>query len=61
MICYLFNLYLALADGESHIKVEKITDHCKTNIQVIEQILPIMFNIDEQKKEISVKGLGFRP
>jgi RNA 3'-terminal phosphate cyclase (ATP) len=54
-------VYLALADGESHIKVEKITDHCKTNIQVIEQILPIMFNIDEQKKEISVKGLGFRP
>ena len=43
-------VFLALAKGKSNIKVEEITEHCRTNIQAIEQILPIEFNID---KEIS--------
>lgn len=38
--------YLALAGGE--IKVNKITEHCKTNIWVIEKILPVKFEIKEK-------------
>jgi RNA 3'-phosphate cyclase len=45
--------YLAMAGGE--IKVSKITDHCKTNIWVIEKFLPAKFAIED--KTIScVKG-----
>lgn len=47
-------IFLALAKGKSRVKVEEITDHCRTNISVIEQIIPIEFNIDEDKKEISI-------
>ena len=38
--------YLALAGGE--MKVAKITDHCKTNIWVIEKFLPVKFEIKEE-------------
>jgi len=38
--------YLALAGGE--IKVNKITEHCKTNIWVIEKFLPVEFKIQEK-------------
>jgi len=54
-------VYLALAEGKSQIRVEEITNHCRTNIHVIEQILPVMFNINEEKKEITVEGIGFKP
>jgi len=53
-------VFLALAEGKSRVRVEKITDHCRTNIRVIEQILPVMFDLNKEKKEISVKGIGFK-
>jgi RNA 3'-terminal phosphate cyclase (ATP) len=52
-------IFLALAKGKSRVKVEEITEHCKTNIGVIEKILPVEFEIDEKRKEISVEGIGF--
>lgn len=43
-------LALAMAGGCSttEIKVAKITDHCKTNIWVIEKFLPVKFEIEEK-------------
>lgn len=38
--------YLALASGK--IKVAKITDHCITNIWVIEKFLPVKFEVKEK-------------
>jgi len=53
-------VFMALADGKSQIRVEQITEHCRTNISVIEQILPVMFEVDEKRKEVSVEGIGFK-
>lgn len=50
-------IFLALSESESKISVEKVTDHCLTNIYVIEKILGVKFKI--HKKTISVKGIGF--
>ncbi|MFH8080744.1 MAG: RNA 3'-terminal phosphate cyclase [Candidatus Aenigmatarchaeota archaeon] len=52
-------IYMALAKGESKIKVEEITEHCLTNIHVIEKFLPVNFQIDEKNKIISVEGANF--
>jgi RNA 3'-terminal phosphate cyclase len=53
-------IYLALANGRSQVNVEDITQHVKTNIQVIEQILPVEFQVDYDKKMISVDGIDFK-
>ncbi|MEM5803053.1 MAG: RNA 3'-terminal phosphate cyclase [Candidatus Aenigmatarchaeota archaeon] len=45
-------LFLALAKGKSEVKVEEITDHCRSNILVTEKILDIRFDIDENNKII---------
>jgi RNA 3'-phosphate cyclase len=37
--------YIALA-GESKISVTEVTDHCRTNIWVIEKFLPVKFEIE---------------
>jgi len=50
-------VYLALAKGKSQVKVEEITEHCRTNISVIEEILPVEFKIE--KNMIEVEGIGF--
>ncbi len=42
-------LFLALADGKSEITVEKITDHVKTNIKVIEQMLGTKAAIEDTR------------
>lgn len=55
--------FLALAEGESCITVEKITNHCLTNIKVIEKFLPVKFDVRGKKDEpgeISVAGVGFQ-
>lgn len=52
--------FLALANGESRVTVEKITDHCLTNIKVIEEFLPVKFDVKGEKDKkgyISVIGL----
>ncbi len=51
--------FLALAKGKSKIKVESLTEHCRTNIKVCEQILGVKFEIDEDKKLIEVEGIGY--
>ncbi|MCS4541780.1 MAG: RNA 3'-terminal phosphate cyclase [Euryarchaeota archaeon] len=54
-------VFLSLCDSESKVTVEKITEHCLTNIGVIEKILPVKFEIKGEKGEfgeISVKGIN---
>ena len=41
--------YLALAGGESAVRVAAVTDHCRTNIWVIEKFLPARFEVDESE------------
>lgn len=53
-------IFLALADSESSVTVEKITQHCITNIKIIEQMLGVRFNVEKSfPPRISVKGIGF--
>ncbi len=40
--------YMALADGPSEARVSAVTDHCRTNIWVIQQFLPARFDVDEE-------------
>jgi len=51
-------IFLALAKGKSRVRVEGITEHCKTNISVIEEILPVEFKTNENI--IEVEGIGFK-
>lgn len=51
--------FMALADGKSTIKVEEITNHCKTNISVCEKILGCKFSVDESNRIIEVNGIKF--
>ena len=43
--------FMALA-GKSSIKVSEVTNHCRTNIYVIEQFLGKVFEVDEENKII---------
>ena len=52
-------LYMALAKGRSSVVTERITTHLKTNIWVIEQFLPVRFEVNEMTGRISVEGIGF--
>ena len=51
-------IFLALAHGKSQVTVEKITEHCQTNIMVIEQMLGVKFEINNNL--ISVEGIGYK-
>jgi RNA 3'-phosphate cyclase len=54
-------IFMALAKGESEVRVREITGHCITNIRTIERMLPVKFKVQgEPRKEgiISVKGIG---
>jgi RNA 3'-terminal phosphate cyclase (ATP) len=50
-------IFLALAKGQSRVKVEEITEHCRTNISAIQEILPVEFKINQNI--IEVEGIGF--
>lgn len=39
--------YVAMADADSSIRVSEVTNHCKTNIWVIEKFLPVKFSVEE--------------
>ena len=52
-------LYMALARGRSTLITEKITEHLLTNIWVIEQFLPLKFNVEEETGRIEVNRIGF--
>ncbi|MBW1614305.1 MAG: RNA 3'-phosphate cyclase [Deltaproteobacteria bacterium] len=53
-------LYMALARGRSTLITERITEHLLTNIWVIEQFLPVTFDIERETGKIEVDGIGFR-
>jgi len=49
--------YLALSKGKSQVTVSEITDHCKTNIWVIEKFIEGRFEINPHTKfGVGVKG-----
>ncbi|MBI2084440.1 MAG: RNA 3'-terminal phosphate cyclase [Candidatus Aenigmarchaeota archaeon] len=50
--------FLALAKGISAVKVEEITEHCRTNMAVTEQFLGVKFEVGEDRI-ISVDGIDF--
>jgi RNA 3'-terminal phosphate cyclase (ATP) len=52
-------LYMSLAEGRSSIVTGKITTHLKTNIWVVEQFLPVTFEVEELTGKVSVQGVGF--
>jgi RNA 3'-terminal phosphate cyclase (ATP) len=52
--------FIALAKGKSRVKVEKITEHCLTNIKVCEKIFGVKFDVDRKNKIIEVEGIGFK-
>ena len=47
--------YMALAEGHSRVSVAAITDHCRTNVWVIEQFLPVGFEVDEERRLITCR------
>jgi len=53
-------LYMALAEGRSILIPERITEHLLTNIWVIEQFLPVTFDIEKETGKIEVDGIGFK-
>jgi len=40
--------YMALAGGTCRASVARVTDHCRTNVYVIERFLPVRFEVDEE-------------
>ena len=52
-------LYMALAKGRSSLIAGRITRHLATNMWVIEQFLPVRFQVDEEAGGVSVEGVGF--
>jgi RNA 3'-terminal phosphate cyclase (ATP) len=53
-------LYMALAEGRSVITIAEVTEHLRTNIWVIEQFLPVRFDLREDRGKVEVEGVGFR-
>lgn len=47
--------YMALAGGVSRVAVAEVTDHCRTNIWVIEKFLPVRFEVDEEAGSIACR------
>ena len=50
--------YLAMAGGTSRVRVAAVTDHCRTNIWVIEKFLPVRFTVDEREGLITCVASG---
>jgi RNA 3'-terminal phosphate cyclase (ATP) len=51
-------LYMALAQGRSSLVVQTMTKHLLTNMWVIEQFLPVAFEVDELSGMVGVEGIG---
>ena len=51
-------LYMALAKGRSSLTARTITKHLMTNTWVIEQFLPVRFEVDEGTGTVRVEGVG---
>ncbi len=52
-------LYMALAKGRSSLIAGRITKHLVTNMWVIEQFLPVRFEVDEETRRVSVEGVSW--
>lgn len=53
--------YMAMAEGKSEITSAELTLHALTNIELVEKILGVKFDVEgqqEQPGKISVEGLG---
>src|SRR3989344_648371 len=56
-------VFMALAKGKSEIAVSKFTEHCRTNISIIEKFLECKFAVEGELNmpaKISVEGIGFK-
>lgn len=56
-------LYMALAKGKSSFTVSEISNHILTNIWVVEQFLPVKFEVKGslgEAGEVAVEGVGFK-
>lgn len=49
--------YMALAEGRSTLTTERITDHLLTNLWVVEQFLPLKFDVEADTGRIGVDGV----
>jgi RNA 3'-terminal phosphate cyclase (ATP) len=49
---------MALAKGRSSLITDRITKHLATNMWVIEQFLPVRFEVDKDAGRIGVEGIG---
>jgi len=47
--------YMALAKADGVVSVAAVTDHCRTNMWVIEQFLPVLFEVDEERRTITCR------
>jgi RNA 3'-phosphate cyclase len=58
-------LCMALAEGESAVTVSEVTDHLRTNIWVIEQFVPVKFNLKQDPTNnihsLHVVGTAWKP
>lgn len=52
--------FMALARGRTDVIAEKITDHVRTNISVVEAILGVKFQVDENSGAMRVDGVGLQ-
>jgi RNA 3'-terminal phosphate cyclase len=52
-------LYLALAQGKSSMLAQELTSHLLTNIWVIQQFLPVLFEVEPETGRVEVQGVGF--
>ena len=49
--------FMALAGKDSTVSVAAVTDHCRTNMWVTEQFLPVRFEVDDKRPAISCRRL----
>ncbi len=53
--------YLALASGRSSLVTEELTSHLRTNIEVVQQFLPVRFETDPRQALVKVIGCSVPP
>lgn len=51
-------IYMALAKGDSLFRAEQVTSHLMTNIEIIENFLPVHFKVDQGDRLIAVAGIA---
>ncbi|MFZ5774337.1 MAG: RNA 3'-terminal phosphate cyclase [Thermodesulfobacteriota bacterium] len=52
-------LYLALAQGQSSLVAEETSSHLRTNLAIIEQLLPARFALDPETGLLTTSGIGY--